>query len=286
VNERIAQPRGVFLGLLTLDIEYLVEAPPARDEKVVAKRQLVAAGGPATNAAKTFAVLGGCATLATAVGAGPVAVADLVTQHGVELQDLAGGHRPPLPVSSIVVVEDSGERSVVSVVDSGASLPRERAELVDLSGADCLLLDGCHLDVAVPVAERARAQGISVVLDAGSWKEGLERLLPLVDWAVCSERFAPPDGSPPLALDVRGVAVTCGPRPVRWREGDRSGDIEVGSGRPAVDTLGAGDVFHGAFCLALAQGLAFAEALGFAAEHASASCAHFGVDAWLRSCRS
>ena len=114
----------------------------------------------------------------------------------MELQDLAPDDPPPVPVSAIVVVEGSGERSVVSVTDALEPAARERAELVDLSGAGCLLLDGFHLDVAIAVAERARRAGVPVVLDGGSWKNGLERLLPLVDWAVCSERFAPPDGSP------------------------------------------------------------------------------------------
>ncbi len=281
-------PTGVFVGLLTLDVEYLVEAPPSRDEKTVARRQLVAAGGPATGAAKTFAALGGRATLATAVGGGPLggrSLAELVTRHGVELQDLAPDDPPPVPVSSIVVVEGSGERSVVSVTDAGSRLPRERAELVDMTGAGCLLLDGFHLDVAIAVAERARRAGVPVVLDGGSWKDGLERLLPVVDWAVCSERFAPPDGSPALALDVPGVAVTYGPRPVQWCERGRTGSIEVPPRTPAVDTLGAGDVFHGAFCLAVAEGLPFVAALRRAAEHASSSCAHFGVDDWLAALR-
>jgi sugar/nucleoside kinase (ribokinase family) len=56
---------GLFVGLSTLDIVYRVAAPPGPDEKVQAAGQDLAAGGPATNAAVTFAALGGAATLGT-----------------------------------------------------------------------------------------------------------------------------------------------------------------------------------------------------------------------------
>lgn len=58
--------RGLFAGLATLDIVSHVDRAPGPDEKVTATWQLVAAGGPALNAAVTFAALGGHALLLTA----------------------------------------------------------------------------------------------------------------------------------------------------------------------------------------------------------------------------
>jgi sugar/nucleoside kinase (ribokinase family) len=65
--------RGLFVGLATLDVVHTVAAPVGPNEKAVATRQDVAAGGPAANAAVTFAALGGRATLVTALGRHPLA---------------------------------------------------------------------------------------------------------------------------------------------------------------------------------------------------------------------
>src|SRR5690625_5980424 len=66
------RPRGVFAGLATLDVIHRVDASPGPDEKVTALSQFVAAGGPAANAAVTFAALGGHAVLLTALGRSPI----------------------------------------------------------------------------------------------------------------------------------------------------------------------------------------------------------------------
>src|SRR5262249_1342223 len=66
-------PHGLFAGLATLDLVHTLERPLGPDEKSVALRQDIAAGGPAANAAVTFAALGGDAVLGTAPGAHPPA---------------------------------------------------------------------------------------------------------------------------------------------------------------------------------------------------------------------
>jgi sugar/nucleoside kinase (ribokinase family) len=129
------------------------------------------------------------------------------------------------------------------------------------------------------------------VLDGGSWKEHLPGLLPLVEVAICSADLRTPGGEPTLAyLAERGVAwraVTDGPRPVRWAGPVSAGEIEVPA-VDAVDTTGAGDVFHGAFCHALLRAgtldeAAFVAALRRAAEVAAESCRWFGTREWMRS---
>lgn len=88
----IASPVGLFVGLTVLDVIQLVTEPPGPDDKITALDQVVAAGGPATNAAVTFAALGGHALLAAPVGEGPLAAlvrADLAA-CGVELIDCTG----------------------------------------------------------------------------------------------------------------------------------------------------------------------------------------------------
>ena len=121
-----------------------------------------------------------------------------------------------------------------------------------------------------------------VLLDGGSWKPGLEHLVPLVDAAVISADFRAPDGpADPLASWPIPVAVTSGGGPVRYRVSGFEGMLRV----PAVDvadTLGAGDVFHGAWLTFVAElGLErFIESLRHAARVASFSCRFPGAHAW------
>jgi sugar/nucleoside kinase (ribokinase family) len=255
-------PAGMFVGLSTLDIVYRVVAPPGPDEKVQALAQELAAGGPAANAAVTFAALGGSATLVTALGRHALAghVAAELASRGVTVVDATPERAEPLAVSSAYVVEATGERSVVSVNAAGAD-PAAPPELaVMAAGVPVVLLDGQHPRIAMAAATAARAAGGVVILDGGSWKPVLPKLLPLVDVAACSAAFRVP-GTTSAAesaaalrerYGVPAVAMTAGPDPVRWWYADGSGTIPVPAVR-ARDTLGAGDAFHGAFAWALAR---------------------------------
>jgi sugar/nucleoside kinase (ribokinase family) len=284
--------RGVFVGIATVDLVQRVERPPIRNEKLTALGQEVAAGGPAANAAVTFARLGGDATLVTALGGHPLAryVAEELASHGVRVLDAAPDFTMPPPVSGILITEATGDRQVVSVNTGEAWAAQPATPPAEWPEADVVLLDGHHPGLALGAAEAATAP---VVLDGGSWKPVLPQLLPLVEYAVCSADFRHPAGTSLLDVGVPWVAVTHGPAPVQWwsrprssspgaadRERDASGEIPV----PSVavrDTLGAGDAFHGAFAYALVSGLDFRAALAFGAAVASRRCATAGPRAWL-----
>ena len=289
--------RGVFVGIATVDLVQRVERPPARNEKLTALGQEIAAGGPAANAAVTFARLGGDATLVTALGGHPLAryAAEELASHGVTVLDAAPDVTLPPPVSSILITEATGDRQVVSVNTGEAWAARPATPPAEWPEADVVLVDGHHPGLALSAAESATAP---VVLDGGSWKPVLSELLPLVEYAVCSADFRHPRGTALLDVGVPWVAVTHGPAPVQWwsrprrsdqdrprrsdqdRPRDASGEIPV----PSVavrDTLGAGDAFHGAFVYALVNGLDFPAALAFGAAVASRRCATAGPRAWL-----
>jgi len=260
-------PGATFVGLSTLDMVYRVPAPPGPDEKVQATAQDFAAGGPAANAAVTFAALagsaapGGSATLVTALGRHALAreVAAELGSRGVLVVDAMPDRAEPPAVSSAYVVEETGQRSVVSVNAAGAD-PSAPARLAAVAAAaPVLLLDGQYPRLALAAAAAARAAGRVVVLDGGSWKPVLPDLLTHVDVAACSAVFRTPGtGSveeSAVALrdryGVPAVAVTAGPEPVRWWYAGAAGQVPVPPVR-ARDTLGAGDAFHGALAWALA----------------------------------
>ncbi|WP_081911296.1 PfkB family carbohydrate kinase [Amycolatopsis vancoresmycina] len=264
----------LLAGLCTVDVVQRVAELPAPGEKVQSLQVDVAAGGPAANAAVTAAALGAEATLLTVLGAHPLAAlarADLEA-HGVRVADLDPGRTGPPPVSAAAVRDRDGERTVVSRNAAGS-----QASWSGSVDADVVLVDGHHPNLALSVA---RAAGdVPVVLDAGSWKPVLDELLPLVDIAACSAHFAAPEPG----LHQRGVPTvitTAGPRPVRWSTADGgSGEVPV----PAVearDTLGAGDVWHGALAVAVVREPTVPDRIRFANEVAAERVRHVGPRSW------
>lgn len=270
-------------GLTTIDVVQYVEALPQANEKVQSRSSTVDVGGPAANAAITTAALGVPCRLITQLGTSQIAhIASTRLRHyGLEVVDAAPESDWQPPVSTVLVNVGSGDRTIASTNSLGAPAPLLPEDA--LGGAKALLVDGHHLDLCLAMAERARAAGVPVLLDGGSWKPGLEKLLELVDAAVLSNDFQTPDCLPALEYGLwagRPVAITNGPDPISFRIGDERGEIAVPV-VDVVDTLGAGDVFHGAWLAFVGRnGLdrqSFPEGLAYAADIASRSCAQRGV---------
>lgn len=287
----MTDPRGLFVGLTTLDVVHVVDRAPASNEKVTAAAQFLAAGGPAANAAVTFAALGGEATLVTAIGRGSVAdviVADL-RSYGVRIVDLTPEDDDRAPVSAVCVTPATAQRSVVSMDATGVAMsapgPAEALDLV--RDAAVVLIDGHHPALAVAIAHAARAATIPVVVDAGRWKPVMDALIDVDPHMLCSDDFRVPgtltadDSARQLRRRVGTVVTTHGPGAVDWVEHGDEGEVQVPAVH-AVDTLGAGDVFHGAYAFALADGeRQLPERIAFAARVAGQRVATMGPRTWL-----
>ncbi len=296
MTPRPAAPSALFVGLCTLDIIHSVAHVPGPDEKVTALRQTVAAGGPATGAAVTFAHLGGHATLLTGVGAHPLAGgihADL-RLAGVALVDAADGDTSPPPVSSIMVTAGSGDRSVVSLNAAGRAFEPPAGLDALVSSVQTVLVDAHHGELALAAARAARARRRLCILDGGSWQDSTLELVSHVDVAICSADFHPPGIPTPagtldylLQAGVSWAAITNGAGPVSWATRGARSQVTVPA-VTAVDTLGAGDVFHGAFAYAISgvgdiDQAHFVSALGAGARTAALSCQSFGTRTWMRA---
>ncbi|HEY3894379.1 MAG TPA: PfkB family carbohydrate kinase [Pseudonocardiaceae bacterium] len=277
------------MGLSTLDLVQVVGRRPGVDEKVVAERSDLAAGGPAAVAGVTFGTLGGQGVLVSGLGPGPVArlAAAELDRVGLEVVDAwVGG--ADLSISAVTVLSGSGERSVISRNAEGmlVAVPAELPALI--RDADVLLIDGHHPALAVPAARVAHAAGVPVVLDCGSPKAVYAELVPLADTVVCSAAFVAGtaggfEAIVPTLVDegARLVATTAGAGPVRWRTREAGGAVKV----PPVDvrdTVGAGDVLHGAVAFARARGITDpARILRFGVAVASVRVQHAGPRSWL-----
>ena len=185
---------AVFVGLTTIDLNYGLDGFPGENEKWAARSQEVHCGGPATNAAITYAFLGGTATLASAIGTHPLCsiIRDELEQFGIALQDIAPASAEVPAVSSVLVNLRNGTRTVASGHATRTQVPSEALACRVLDGVALLLVDGHQMACGIRAAAEAKARGIPVVLDCGSWKESMEELLAHVQYAICSEHFTPP----------------------------------------------------------------------------------------------
>jgi sugar/nucleoside kinase (ribokinase family) len=281
-------PHCVFVGLSTIDLVYQVAVVPSQNQKVVARSQDVSVGGPATNAAVTFAHLGGKSTLVTVVGSHALREVVLADLHGFGIEHIdLNPSFAGMPALSAVLVTPDGSRTVVSANATRIPCTPPEPDGQALSTARVLLVDGHHMAAAIPYTIAANSRAVPVVLDGGSWKEGIENLLSHVAIAICSADFLPPgcttyEESMQYLHEhgVTQVAVSRGEAPILVRDTLGTASIPVRQIR-AEDTLGAGDVLHGAFCFALAQGLSFRASLAWAAEIATISCEHGGARSWM-----
>lgn len=277
---------GLFIGLTTLDFIYLSDRPLAENQKLVAQDYLTVAGGPATNAAVAFSYFNNHPKLLTVLGQHPLTelIRNDLTQHSVEIIDSIPNKTDTPPISSIVVTAATGKRAVISINALKSQADNTISEDI-LTDVDVVLIDGHQIEVSLAIAKVARVKHIPVVIDGGSWKPGSEKILPFVDYAICSANFYPPQCQNYRDvwdfLQSRGIsrmAITRGEQPIQCLEDGKSYTVSVPTVH-AIDTLGAGDIFHGAFCHYILQS-DFATALNNAAKIASKSCQFFGTRSW------
>jgi sulfofructose kinase len=244
-----------------VDINFNAAHHPTADEKLRATSMHTCGGGPAANAAVTIARLGGSARFCGYLGNDAFADAHLreFASNGVHADGLHRGDAPT-PVAA-VTIKPNGERSIIDYRAPSALAAEDTISLTKFP-AKVLLIDGHQPLLSLALIEEARALGIPSILDAGSINDGTQLLYNKVDYLITSAKFAKHfsgeddprtalaalDGAAPL------IACTWGADGVYWQ--DEYGqhhtpafDIE------AVDTTGAGDAFHGAFALGIAEGL-------------------------------
>jgi sugar/nucleoside kinase (ribokinase family) len=277
--------RCAFLGRSTLDLVYFVHGYPEENTKLFASEFVQQSGGPALNAAVTFAQLGGTATLFSALGEGAFGrfVKDELAKHNVSLEDVADAGFQ-VPVCSVVVNAENGSRTVwnPTLREPQEPLSADRANSRDR----LVLVDGFLVPALGEVLRRYAAGGAEICMDSGSWKAVTPSLLSLCSIAIVGERFLPPGTDTSSSVidflhehGVGKVAVTRGNDSILGSESGRGFEIEIEPVQ-AVDTLGAGDVLHGAFCWYYGQSGDFQKALQQASQIATLSCQSLGARAW------
>jgi sulfofructose kinase len=286
------RPAILCAGIIVLDEVFRVERFPGADAKTQAQDFFVVNGGCAANAAVAIARLGGRAALAGPLGgpAGADGNGDRVLTALAREQIDCGGCERVAGVStaiSAIFIDARGERMIVTYRDDrlAAATPADPQRLVD--AADAVLADNRYPEFVRPICVAARARGRTVVLDADRPTQVSEDLFRIATHVVfSSECLRATTGLDDLGAGLARIAhetssflaVTNGPQDVLWRDGATLRSLPVFPVL-AVDTLGAGDVFHGGFTLAVAEGRDIPAALRFAAAAAGLKCTRLGGSA-------
>ncbi|MGD9923555.1 MAG: PfkB family carbohydrate kinase [Pseudorhodoplanes sp.] len=279
----------VCAGMAVIDHVYRVDAFPKPGTKTSATDFRPVLGGCAANAAIAIHRLGGQARVVAPLGGpqerdpvGDNILAKLATED-IDVSAVVRVNGVSSALSSILI-DKSGERLIVSYRHPGLETARPHDAKRLVSGVDAVLIDNRFPEFVLPVARAAAAIGVTVVLDGDKPTRLTDELLRIATHIVFSaDGLRATAGTEELSTALTAaaqrtdafVAVTNGPHDVIW--------IDEGTLRrmpafqvDAVDTLAAGDVFHGAFALALAEGRAAADALRFAAAAAAIKCTRFG----------
>ena len=271
-------PGVLCVGHAVQDFVFTVPELPSRLQKHRAERFESVGGGPAATAAVAVARLGGRAVLAARVG--DDAAADMIAAelrgYGVDCSRLRRCRGCASSVSA-VIVDAAGERLIVNHLDPALPVDAGWLPSPAEAGADAVLADTRWPEGAAAAFAAARLAGLPAVLDA-------DRPIPpdgvllraATHVAFSSDALADYTGIVDPASALAEVArslpgwccVTAGGEGVYVMDGAGARRIPAFA-VPVVDTLGAGDVWHGAFALALAEGRGEAAAVRFASAAAA-----------------
>jgi sulfofructose kinase len=284
--------RIICLGNTTLDKVWPVSQLPTTGGKYRASDYFEVGGGMAANAAVAVARLGGNSAYWGRAGedtAGDTMKKEMAA-YGVDVSNFRLFAAARSSTSAILVTLD-GERAIINFRGTGIPDDPDWLPLEQVAQAKAVLADIRWVEGAGKLFGAARTAGIPTVLDGEiATDAAFAATLPLVDHAIFSEAgLRAFFGNRPIendadrvaalrqvrSLGCRMAAVTRGPNGTVWM--DETGiHFQMAFSVDVVDTTGAGDVFHGAYTLALGEGAAIPEAVRFASAVAALKCTRRG----------
>jgi sugar/nucleoside kinase (ribokinase family) len=276
------------IGMPVRDLTFGVQAVPGRGQKFHADRFAQICGGNALNAAIGINRLGGHALLTGPMGDAAESssqyIFDDLAKEGIDTTHLV--HMPGLvtPISGIMM-DPSGERTIISFRDPALWKVKLPDTDVLLKDCDAILIESRCAEFSTDLCQEARRRNIPVVVDIDSTMSLSEGLLSASSHLIFSDEAL--QGTAGITDDAAALrkmakhtasflAVTLGPKGTLWL--DDKNELQQTPAFPVhtVDTLGAGDIFHGAFALEFAAGSSIPDALRFASAAAALKCTRYG----------
>ena len=274
------------IGQCSLDYLGLVDVYPHADTKKEVLTWQEEGGGPVATALVALERLGISCSFYGITGDDEAGrkIRQLLVDEGIDVKGLLQRKESSSQLAFIAVEKDTGRRTIFWKRPSGKALQPEDLDEDFLIGSDLLLIDGLMLDVSLAAVKKAAELNIPVMLDAGSARPGMPELAGCCDYVVASEVFAEGLGwelTPQAllkkydSLGARALTITLGER----------GSITAADGRiirmpafkvEAVDTTGAGDVFHAGYIFGLLHGWDLERVVRFASAVAAIKCRQMG----------
>ena len=270
------------LGGGVLDLIYGVDHLPSEDGKSSARSYAESGGGMAANAAVIVSRLGGRAIWCGRVGDDDKGkrILDGLRQENVDVSNAR--IFPGIQSSHSIVLKDMlGNRAIILYRAEGIDPDPSWLQLDALLDADAVLADNRWVEGAVAILTAGRSKGLPAILDADS--AGDDSTLHAVRASTHAVFSAPglsslfktddPEHGLRLASEMAPfVAVTDGRRGVLWIGRDGALRHLPAFTVNAVETVGAGDIFHGAFAFGLGSGMSEEDSLRLASATAAVKC--------------
>jgi sulfofructose kinase len=276
------------IGLNATDTLIIVPHFPAYAGKAPFTKEILSPGGQVASAMVTCARLGLRTKYIGTIGDDERGRVQLESLRlcGIDLSELQVRKGCANQSAYIIIDESTGERTVFWSRPDSLRLEADSIRPESILDARLLHIDAHDTEAVARAAEIARSAGIPVTLDIDTVYKGAGRVLAAADYLIASSEFPgnwTGERDPLKALErlqqeygMKVAAMTLGAH----------GAIALCGGRyhysPAfvvncVDTTGAGDVFHGAFCYALLQQMPLSDALQFSNAMAALNCTGIGA---------
>jgi sulfofructose kinase len=274
------------VGIAVLDLIYGVKKLPSTDGKQNALSCTESGGGMAANAAVAIQRLGGEGSWCGRLGDDDIGrrIRDGLLDENVDVR-LARIYKEVSSPHSIVLVDREGSRALVLYRPASLDPDPSWLPMSEILNFDAVLTDNRWIEGAVHVLSGAGQKGIPGILDADSASDkSTLRAVEVASHVIfskdgLSELFDVEDPEAGLRQAIRYApfaAVTMGADGVMWLA--NGGPVQWLPAFPtlAKETVGAGDIFHGAFTLALIEGAGEEGALQFASAAAALKCGRQG----------
>jgi len=281
--------RVLFVGLTTVDIQYFVDEFPTSNQKIKTGHPLIHVGGPAANAAIAYSFLGGESSFLTCIGKNPFApfISDEFRKNKVSIIDYAENETIEPVIATVITSLKNSERSIISHYPCSISQIEAFPDQIKWKDFDLVFIDGFYPDLALTACKKARENNLEIVFDGGSWKPYCNEILDYVDIAICSEHFFPPGCNNFTEViqylhekGINKIAITRGEKSIQTFDDNIIRSIEIPPTN-SIDSLGAGDIFHGAFSWFMFEENSFETALIQASKVASFSTLYKGTREWM-----
>lgn len=275
-----------IVGFGVACIDYIVVAPTVEPGEHTHVKDFIVQGGGLTGTALVAAVrLGAHAKILGRIGDDDIGdqIVEGLNAEGVDTSDLIRVPRGESLLSVVLVDPQTAERTIYCKPDRNIECSTDLINLDSVEKADVILLDAHWTDGARIVARRAKEVEVPIVCDISPNSQTLD-IVAMCDYPVVARKaaiaFAGIDDyrlalDRLLSLGAKAAVITCGSNGAYYASSSTWGHVPAFEVE-AVDTTGAGDVFHGAFAFGIAKGWDIKDTVRFASAVAAIKCTKLG----------